>query len=405
MSRKSAYFVWIIASIFYSYQYLVRVMPNIMMGEIFEQFNINTIHFGQFSGIYYIGYSLLHMPIGIALDRFGPKKVLPLCMMLTSIGSLPLIMAENWLYPLMGRFLIGVGSSASILGAFKIIRMGFREEHFTRMLSLSVTIGLLGAIYGGGPVAYMKENLGYENVLMLLVASGIVLALISYLSIPKLAPTTSASVLTDLKIVFSNKKVVSLCLFAGLMVGPLEGFADVWGAEFLKKVYGFESVKSGYLTSLIFVGMCFGAPILSFVAEKTNSYMGSITGAALIMCFVFAALLSEMLDMFSISIGFIIVGICCAYQILAIYKASTYVPEHASSLTTSVANMIIMVFGYGFHTMIGLIVNIYADQGSTSYIYGIAIIPLSLAIGAVGCLLISLDDRRIAKKEQMAELV
>lgn len=344
MSRRSAFFIWIIASIFYAYQYILRVMPNIMLNQILEQFNISTAIFGQFSGIYYIGYSLIHMPIGIMLDRFGPKKVLPICMFLTSIGLLPIIFTDNWIYPLIGRLLIGIGSSAAILGNFKIIRIGFKEEHFTRMLSLSVTIGLIGAIYGGGPVAYINEAIGHKAVAQLFALIGAFLGVISYIGIPEIAPTPSKSVFKDMKIVFTNKKVVILCLCAGLMVGPLEGFADVWGAEFLKKVYGYELTKASYLTSLIFVGMCFGAPVLSFIAEKTNAYLGAIAGAAITMCLLFIALLTEMFDMSGISIGFTIIGVCCAYQILAIYKASTYVPEHASGLTTAVANMIIMLF-------------------------------------------------------------
>ena len=405
MSRRSAFFIWIIASIFYAYQYILRVMPNIMLTEILEQFNISTAIFGQFSGIYYIGYSFIHMPIGIMLDRFGPKKVLPICMFLTSIGLLPIIFAENWIYPLIGRLLIGIGSSAAILGTFKIIRIGFKEEHFTRMLSLSVTIGLIGAIYGGGPVAYMNETIGHRAVAHIFAMVGAFLGIVSYIAIPEIPPTPSESVAKDLKIVFTNKKVVMLCLFAGLMVGPLEGFADVWGAEFLKQVYGYDLTKGSYLTSLIFVGMCFGAPVLSFIAEKTNAYLGAITGAAIIMGSIFTLLLAQAFDISGMSIGFTIVGVCCAYQIIAIYKASTYVPEHASGLTTAVANMIIMIFGYGFHSVIGLVVNNYSSQGEVAYIYGISVIPACLVFGAAGCTMLSLHDRALAKKERMGDLV
>lgn len=405
MTRKSALFIWIIASIFYAYQYILRVMPNIMLNEILEQFNISTAIFGQFSGIYYIGYSIVHMPIGLLLDRFGPKKILPICMLMTSFGLLPIIFAENWIYPLLGRLIIGIGSSAAILGTFKIIRIGFKEEHFTRMLSLSVTIGLIGAIYGGGPVAYINEAIGHKSVAELFALIGAILAAISYIFVPNIPQAPSESVAKDLSTVFTNKKVIMLCFFSGLMVGPLEGFADVWGAEFLKQIYGYESTKASYLTSLIFVGMCFGAPILSFIAEKTNAYLGSIIGAALIMCFIFTSLLFQILDMSGLTIGFTIVGICCAYQILAIYKASTYVPEHASGLTTAVANMIIMAFGYGFHTSIGLVVNAYMPDIEAAYIMGVAVIPTCLAFGAVGSIFISMHDRGVKSKDKLSELV
>ena len=87
------------------------------------------------------------------------------------------------------------------------------------------------------------------------------------------------------------------------------------------------------------------------------------------------------------------VGLCCAYQILAIYKASTYVPENVAGLTTAVANMIIMSFGYIFHSSIGIIVKLsHAAEGVLAYSYGISIIPISLLIGTVGFFIIAYKE-------------
>ena len=66
-SRTLAWGVWIIASVFYAYQYILRVMPNIMLSDIMQQFGISAATFGQFSGVYYIGYSLMHLPIGVSV--------------------------------------------------------------------------------------------------------------------------------------------------------------------------------------------------------------------------------------------------------------------------------------------------------------------------------------------------
>ena len=393
-SRSIAWIMWSIVSIFYAYQYILRVMPNIMMDDILRQFHIDTATFGQFSGIYYIGYSLMHLPIGIMLDRFGPKKVLPGCMIMTVIGLLPIIFADYWVYPIIGRALIGMGSSAAILGSFKVIRLGFSEDRFTRMLSLTVTIGLIGAIYGGAPVNFMCMTLGYKTVVALFVVMGICLALITYLIIPAIEVTSKTTIFGDIKDVFSNPKVIIVCLLAGLMVGPLEGFADVWGTAFLKQNYGFDSVIASSLPSLIYIGMCFGSPILSFIAEKSTYYFGTIIAAAIIMAVSFFALTFGYATLNSMSIMFIAVGVCSAYQIIAIYKASTYVQEHVVGLTTAIANMIIMTFGYAFHSIIGVIVNAMGGpQSPEAFQLGIAVIPIGLVIGIVGYLALIIFER------------
>lgn len=395
-SRIAAWSLLFIASLFYAYQYILRVMPNIMLSDITEQFNMGAATFGQFSGIYYIGYSLIHLPVGIMLDRYGPKKVMSGAILLSVAGLTPLIFASHWAYPIAGRLLIGVGSSAAILGVFKIIRMSFEEKLFPKMLSIAVTIGLIGAVYGGGPVSYMRELLGYQAVVQAIALVGILLALATYLMIPRLKEPAKAPLLANIKEVVSNKKVIYICLFAGLMVGPLEGFADVWATLFLKQAKGFNANLAATMPSMIFIGMCFGSPILNFIADKTKSYLGTIVGAGITMALFFLLLLASSFSSFIVSASFILIGVCCSYQILAIYKASTYVREEVAGLTTAMANMIIMLFGYLFHALIGSTVNAMGGLDAPYALEaGIAVIPFALFLGTVGFIWISLTEKKL----------
>ncbi len=399
ISRTIAWTVWMLGSLFYAYQYIFRVMPNIMIDDIMQQFHMDAAVFGQFSGAYYIGYSLIHLPMGVVLDRYGPKRVIPCCILLTVIGLLPLIFAENWIYPIFGRALTGIGSSAAILGTFKIIRMTFNEKQFTRMLSFSVSIGLLGAIYGGEPLNYMCNALGYKVVIQILAGVGVILAVMTYLIVPKgeskNQKTRQSTVISDIKTVFTNRKVMAVCFFASLMVGCLEGFPDVWASDFLKLAYGFGEGVSSTLPSMIFVGMCFGAPILSLIAEKTGQYIGSIIGAGVIMLMIFIALLAGLLTINSMTVGFILIGVCCAYQILAIYKASTYVPENLVGLTTATANMIIMSFGYVFHACIGFVIDTFGGIHNVSaFVYGMSVIPTALGMGIMGFIILAYVEKK-----------
>ena len=402
-SRKIAWAVWIIASIFYAYQYILRVMPNIMLNDIMQQFGIGAATFGQFSGVYYIGYSLMHLPVGIMLDRYGPRKIMTACILLNVVGLTPLLFADHWIYPIAGRFLIGLGSSAAILGVFKIIRMTFSEERFPRMLSLSVTIGLIGAIYGGAPVSHMREIFGYQTVIQLFAAAGVLLAVVTYWIVPDVKSSSQGTVMSDIKEVLSNSRVIWFCVFAGLMVGPLEGFADVWGTAFLKQVYGFDSTLAASLPSTIFIGMCFGAPVLTLIAEKVGSSLATIIGAGIAMIVSFSILLVWPLTPTLLTLSFGLIGVCSAYQILAIYKASTYVRENVAGLMTAVANMIIMIFGYAFHSIMGGVINAMGGSNVTqALVYGVAVIPLALFIGTSGfVLLLSKEMKGNRKKVEL----
>lgn len=90
----------------------------------------------------------------------------------------------------------------------------------------------------------------------------------------------------------------------------------------------------------------------------------------------FILLLRGALNPGVLSLNFLLTGVCCAYQILAIYKASTYVREERAGLAISVANMIIMIFGYAFHATMGAVINgLGGPDLPLALFYGIAVVP------------------------------
>ena len=391
---------WFVVSLFYAYQYILKVMPGIMITDIMTSFDMNTAIFGKFSGIYYIGYSLMHLPVAIMLDRYGPRKIITGCVLVTALGLLPLIYSTHWIYPIAGRFLSGMGASSAILGVFKIIRMKFSTAHFSRMLSLSVTIGLVGAIYGGRPINYLSQNLGYQKVIMLLIGIGLLLAMTVYYVIPNTDLSKNKNKVSDIKAVFSNKKVLLSCMFAGLMIGTLEGFADVWGAIFFRQVYGYDRSLSSTLPSMIYMGMCFGGPVLSLIADKLGNYFTTIIGSGITMIFLFSLLLFSTLTFGALSVSLILLGTCCSYKILAISKASTFVHKDVAGLTQAVANMIIMLFGFIFHVIIGEIVNTLGGTNlSNALVYGLSTIPAALCLGIGGFTYLYFNERK--QKEEL----
>ncbi|MEY2393158.1 MFS transporter [Wolbachia endosymbiont of Tettigetta isshikii] len=97
--------------------------------------------------------------MGILLDRFGSKIVIPACIMLTSLGALPLVSSNDWSYFIVGRVVTGIGSSASALGLFKIISIYYRREKFAMMFSISAIIGISGGVFATKPLLSYLINL------------------------------------------------------------------------------------------------------------------------------------------------------------------------------------------------------------------------------------------------------
>ncbi len=392
-----AWIAWGVVTFFYAFQSMLRVFPSIMIDDIRQKFGVDTQQFGDFSGVYYLGYALMHIPIGLLLDHKSPRWVIALSVVLCSLGILPLIYTDSWTLAVVGRFLLGAGSSTAILGVFKVIRLYFPSHKFGTVLGFSVMIGVLGAIYGGRPVQGLVDSMGWVAVLYAFIVAGFLLALAVIFLIPKRqdpeATTSHGTLLHDLTVVFKTPYVITTAFLAAFMVGPLEGFADVWGVSYLTQSYGFSKETASYLPSLIFFGMCVGSPSLAYLGERTKRYTFIIQISALIMGICFLFLLLTTLPLWGIQVSFIIVGILSAYQVLVMHINSMRVEAKYSGIVTAITNMIIMSFGYVFHHFIGRIINSYWEGENVdgirvypieAYDNGLMIIPLGLFLAFLG---------------------
>ena len=112
------------------------------------------------------------------------------------------------------------------------------------------------------------------------------------------------------------------------------------------------------------------------------------------MAIIFIVILLKLVEVQKImALMFFMVGIFSGYQVLTVYLSTTYVKEGVIGLTTAIINMIVMSFGYLFHSVIGKTLDLTWDglvvegikvYSPNSYIYGISVIPVCLVVGGVG---------------------
>ena len=395
LSRK--FLAWFLVSVFYAYQYILRVMPNIIGSMSMEKFKISAMAFGQFSGLYYIGYTLAHIPIGIFLDKYGPKIVLPICVILTIVGLIPLLVSDVWLFSQIGRIITGIGSAGSALGLFKVAGM-YYGNRFARMSGISIIIGLLGAMYGGLPVLSLLNKFGWKTFFIVFIAVGAVIALLLYIFMLPYDQVTNLDsnkgLYDKIKLVVFNKYIIIISLLAGFMIGPLEGFADGWVTSFLRAVGNMDKDTSALLPSIIFIGVCIGAFILPYILEgKSFDTWNILVISAFGMMIPFLILYINSSNVVLVTILFFLIGFFSAYQIITTCKALSYVNDSVVALATAVNNMIVMAFGYFFHTAVSCVISLLWDGKvvDSEPVYTKALmlksmlfIPCGLFIGAIG---------------------
>ncbi|MBP9752283.1 MAG: MFS transporter [Proteobacteria bacterium] len=385
------FLIWITATFFYAYQYLLRVIPNVLKTDISETFQFDSFLFGQFAGVWYIGYTLAHIPVGIALDRYGPRKVLPICALICALGLSPLILAENGIYPIMGRFIWGIGSTGATLGMFKIVEMYFSKDQFAKVISLSCIIGVLGAMLGAGPFMLSLVKLyTWKNILYTFILIGLMLSVIMLFILPKSPSIKSQNILSTLKTLLSNKLLWIISLGSGFLAGPLEGYADAWAMNSLMVIYNFLESTASQASFVIFLGFIFGLLSVSYLI-KFLGHHSSLVIQGLILFFAFCLILSGQIP-FPIIFGCLfMLGFCSSYQVITVELTIRLFPANMTGLTTAVFNMIMMAFGSFFHTIIGIGMNMFTTYDSNgkplcdalSFQYGLSIIPIMTLIGTL----------------------
>lgn len=388
--------MWAVAVFFFAYQFVMRVTPGLVMPELMQKFQIDAASFGLFASAYYFGYAGMQIPVALLLDRYGPKKVISLCALLCSLGTLALVFTNHWGLAVLSRFIIGAGSAAGFLGASKVISLWFPEKMYTKMVGITFTFGLMGALYGGKPVSAFIGVFGWETVLTWVGILGFGVALTLFLLIQNSETkneVSNASTLQNLKTILTDKRLCLIALANLLMVGALEGFADVWGVPYLIAVRGITKSDAALFTSTIFLGMLFGGPLLACLAEKLRSdaKVTSLCGWLMASLFIGMLITNSYLPSAILYALLFVIGILCCYQVLVFSMGVSMVPSHLSGLTVAFLNCMNMLGGSFFHNMIGQFMNLFWMGGLENqirvydtevYTNALYVIPIAAMLGA-----------------------
>src|SRR6188508_2435619 len=110
MSRgaQTAVVAWLLTAVYYFYQYSLRSAPAVMMPELSQAFGLSAMGVASLAGLFYYGYSPFSLVAGVAMDRLGPRRVVPIGAATVGIGAL-LFASGNPTIASVGRFLQGAG--------------------------------------------------------------------------------------------------------------------------------------------------------------------------------------------------------------------------------------------------------------------------------------------------------
>ncbi len=261
---------WLTGAVFFFYAWVLRVAPSVMIEELMRDLAVSGALLGNLSAFYFYGYAGLQIPIGLMMDRFGPRRLMTAAAIACALGCVLFAVSTDFWGVAAGRFLIGSSAAFSLVGAMAVAGQWFSPRRFALLGGLAMMMGMAGGVFGQAPLRLAVERIDWRNTMLMLACGGIVLSLAIWALVRDGRRGTGGfgHVLSGLMQVMGNRQTWFIAL-AGLgSTGPLLGFAGLWGVPYFAATYGLDRATAAAVTSTLFIGWGMGAPLFGWISDR-----------------------------------------------------------------------------------------------------------------------------------------
>lgn len=326
-STLKAACVWGLAAVFYLYELMLLVSPSVMHDDLTLAFNTTAEQLGNLAAFYYYAYAAMQIPVGLLMDKYGPRILLTVASLLCFLGCMVFGSAQVLWMAELGRFIMGLGGSFAVVGCLKLASLWFPVNRFALLTGFMVAVGMMGGVFGQAPVAKLVMAFGWQHTIYMGGILGAILSIIIWFVISDFPPGTAIhltrhtpygrKLFQGLLTVMRSPQVWVASLFAGLMFVPTTGFGQLWGVPYFSERFQIEKDVSGLLVSMIFFGWALGGPFYGWISDKVGRRKIPMGIAAVTTLVVMLAILNLDVSINGMRVLMFLLGVCSSGFILA----------------------------------------------------------------------------------------
>ena len=257
LTRRQAVWVFLAFAFAYFFSALVRAVTATLAPIFSAELGLDAGQLGLLGGAYFLGFALMQLPLGSALDRWGAKRVLLSFLSLAVLGCLAFALSGNLPQLLLARFLIGAGVSACLMAPLTCFRRLFSSALQLRANAWMLMSGSLGMLSSTLPVQWLLPVLGWRGLFMA-VALLFALAggLIAWLVPPdaRVSSQLQASV-GGYRQVFAHPAFVRMAPMGFFVYGGMVAMQSLWIGPWLTQVTGRSAVGAAQGLFLVNLAM------------------------------------------------------------------------------------------------------------------------------------------------------
>lgn len=334
-------FAWLLTSIYYFYQYILRSAPAVMVPELSDAFGLTAVGLASLVGLFYYGYAPFSLVAGVAMDQLGPRRVVPLGAGLVAAGALLFATGDPALASI-GRFLQGAAGVFALIGAVYIATTYFPASKAATLIGATQMFGMAGGSAGQflvGPA--IAGGLPWDRFWMIMGAAGLPIALLLWMYVPDREPAAESDSAgwarragSAMLAVFRNPQSILCGLVAGLMFLPTTIFDMVWGVRFLQEGHDIPYSMAVLRSASVPFGWIIGCPLLGMLSDRLGRRKPVIIGSAVVLLLCFVLILYGPVGVFPpFSLG-LVTGIASGAAMIpyTVIKEAN-LPEHKGTAT------------------------------------------------------------------------
>jgi MFS family permease len=407
---SAAWIAWLVAAIYYFYQYALRSAPSVMLPQLSEAFGLSSLGVASLVGFFYYGYSPFSLVAGTAIDRLGARAVVPMGAIATGIGAI-LFGTGNLTAANVGRFLQGAGGVFALVGAVYIVGKNFPASRSATLIGATQMFGMAGGSAGQfvvGPV--IAAGIAWRSFWIAMGLAGLAIGVCLFVLIPRSDEETKKGgdwlkgTLSALGAVFRNPQSILCGLIAGLIFIPTTIFDMIWGVRYLQEAHGFEYGDAVIRSATVPVGWIIGCPLMGMISDRIGRRKPVILGGAGVLMACVAWILFGGSSLFPPYLLGLVAGIASGVAMLPYTVIKEANPPEFGGTATGVINFLNFTFSALLGPVFGGILSVSGGQERGLSHYQMTFQPLLWGVGlAIVLTLILKETGQAARMSKAAK--
>ncbi len=357
----------------YFLSYLYRVVNAVIAPDLVTDLGVGPSALGLLTSTYFIAFASSQLPLGVLLDRFGPRKTEAFLLVFAGLGAFVFASSSTLTGLILGRALIGLGVSACLMAAFKAYVLWFSEEQRPLVNGFQMAAGGLGALVATTPVEAALQVTDWRGIFIFLGIFTLLVAVLIYLVVPEKSAQGKRESIDDqlrgVRLVFSSLKFWRTAPLTTMSQAAFLSIQGLWAGPWLKDVAGMDRMAVAESLQWVALAMIAGFIGLGLLAKKLARVGISLLTMAVAGMGLFMATQAVIILGFGDNsiLPWIYFGFFGTSGIIAYASLSQSFPSHLSGRVTTGVNLLVFLMAFAGQWAIGAIIDLWPIGADGSY--------------------------------------